>query len=353
MSAVLLSLALLATAHAETKTVVGEGDSGKLACFGRATAAKLAASGAEFNGHEECRALGKGWSPSVTKFPGYSQCTPCGQSGEFRCKVTQAVFECVNMQKENDAKAAKEKAARELAAGEAKRKADLERADATAAALDKKKKADEKATRAHAKAGAADKAPKPAVPGKPVPAGNAIDDAFAKLEKQSGPKSPSKSGGIDDQFGKMEVERAEKERQRVAAEKLKAEQLARRNELVRVCEKDVGEQTSCLQNACGVEPPETVTERDCRLSQGEAGPMHARMEISGEDNYSQSIFAEKGDIIFRQRGYSCDSKEVPNKKHDEWEVCAKAKSSSCARNGLVARSVNECVKQRESVARSR
>jgi hypothetical protein len=138
--AIVLSLVLFSPAYAEIKTVVAQGKTD--VCFARETALDLARTGASNEAHDECWALGKGWSFSGVKFPGYSQCFRCGKSEEFRCAVTQAVFNCVNMDKENAEKAAKKRAEeeklradKELAVKLAKEKEDRERA----ALLQKKK----------------------------------------------------------------------------------------------------------------------------------------------------------------------------------------------------------------------
>lgn len=71
-------------------TEVGKND----ACQTRSVALDLAHRDAVHNAYESCAALGDNWKFDKELFAGYEQCTPCGSSGEYKCKVTQAKFVC-------------------------------------------------------------------------------------------------------------------------------------------------------------------------------------------------------------------------------------------------------------------
>lgn len=82
---------------AATRTVTAEGDS--QTCHARPIAESQARIGAELDGRNECEALGKGWGldTKTPRFAGYLGCTPCTsrwEQGNFRCKVTQAMYNC-------------------------------------------------------------------------------------------------------------------------------------------------------------------------------------------------------------------------------------------------------------------
>lgn len=82
---------------AATRTVTAEGDSEL--CHSRPTAESQARVGAELDARKECEALGEGWGfdKEKVRFAGYLGCTPCTsrwEQGNFRCKVTQAMYNC-------------------------------------------------------------------------------------------------------------------------------------------------------------------------------------------------------------------------------------------------------------------
>ncbi len=112
---------------AETRNVVGEGSSE--ACWlKRETALKIAHTASTNDAHDECRALGPGWRYGKKTFAGYEQCFPCGSSKELRCKVTQSVHTCVNVEAEKES--ARQKDPQEANAGKTKA------ADPAAAAME-------------------------------------------------------------------------------------------------------------------------------------------------------------------------------------------------------------------------
>lgn len=72
---------------------ITEGGSSDM-CHAREIALDLAHTDAFNNAHETCAALGDNWKYDKELFAGYEQCTPCGSSKEYKCKVTQAKFVC-------------------------------------------------------------------------------------------------------------------------------------------------------------------------------------------------------------------------------------------------------------------
>ncbi len=144
LGATLLGALVCNPSFAETKTVVAEGKSDY--CYAREIAQKLARVGAENDAHNECNALGSSWRYTGQAFSGYEQCTACGNSGQFKCTVKQATYKCTSMQKENEEKAAKERAEKAAKAKAAREKADQEKVEQAA----KAKAAKEKAEREHA-----------------------------------------------------------------------------------------------------------------------------------------------------------------------------------------------------------
>jgi hypothetical protein len=81
-------------AIAETASVTA--DSGSAVCLRKEQASKVADSSAINRGRDACRALGSGWRFSKKIASGQEDCTPCNSPNEYRCKVTQASFECIN-----------------------------------------------------------------------------------------------------------------------------------------------------------------------------------------------------------------------------------------------------------------
>lgn len=405
----LLVATVCASAYAETKIVVGEGASD--VCWGtREAALKIARVDANNDAHDECRALGPGWTFSGIKFTGYEQCTQCGKSQEFRCKVTQATYECKNPRKENEekaakaraekeaadkaakgkadrekaereamqklakekadreraekeaaAKAAKEKTDRELAAKKAKEKADKdkadqeraekeaiakaarENADREAAEKRAKDKADkeskDKADRERAdkiakdKEAAKTKAAQAADKKKPATEANPIDDAFARMEAQTGRSSVTKTGNIDDEFEKVERYRSEQERLRIAAAKARQE----REAATQFCESAFKVQEGCVQTACGRKPSETI----CTQSrQDEIPPCVPR--------YPSDCQGSR--IIFPT--YTCIS-TGSNPAYSKWETCTANLGNLCAPKETSARNAGECVEQRLRTSKGR
>lgn len=89
---IIIASTFSAGAFADTRgiTEVGRND----ACQLREVALKLAHTDAVNNANKTCAALGDNWRYDKELFSGYEQCTPCGSSGEYKCKVTQAKFVC-------------------------------------------------------------------------------------------------------------------------------------------------------------------------------------------------------------------------------------------------------------------
>jgi len=359
LSALVLSLvALFSTppAFAETKTVVGQGSTD--VCFSRETALKLAHIGAENDGHKECSALGDSWRYTGNTFAGYEQCFRCGKSEEFKCKVTQAMFQCTSMKKENEEKAAREKAARDAAANAAKEKAAQEKAEREARQKAAKDKADrelaaaakarkDKADREFAARADKDKKDKEAAAHKesqhekPV-AGKSIDDAFATFEKQTGRTPAGKAAKVDTidaEFAKMEESRAEQARQKIAAQRAKE----RRDEAVNFCTQAMKSAETCMAEACGKEPPKMLTRARCAQYADPGEPVRMNAAWKSGDLETGRFIKTQSYIIIPK----CWSEEVgPNEKHAEWEVCTRRMSSQCAGNGKQPTSLDACVSQR-------
>lgn len=104
--------AIVSNTYAATKRVVVEGSSD--ICFRREIALNLAHSTALNHAYSECYSLGKGWAYSKIAIPGYEQCFACKDPQQFICKVTQATYECRNIQQEQEEEAAKKKREKEL-----------------------------------------------------------------------------------------------------------------------------------------------------------------------------------------------------------------------------------------------
>lgn len=381
-------------AFSQTETVVAQGRTD--VCYeSRDMAIRLARVDATNDANRECRALGIGWSYSGMQFAGYEQCFSCKSAG-FKCAVTQAIHICTNPQKEREEKAAKARAEKEAADKAAKAKADeiaaklrvekaaKERAEKEAAAKAAKARAEqiaqkereEKAARERAASEAAAKAARAeqiarkqredavakeradkeaaskaanaaaeqAAKNKARAAEkNSIDDAFARMEKQTGKAPASNVTGIDAAFSKMEVDRVE--RARVAA---------RREGYTRLCEEAISEQQACFVNVCNRMPRETISE--CTSQYHERGPS-AMMRVAGARNRdTQPSFIKVdhggGHIIFGPgfgSGSGCTRREKRNPKYAEWESCTRRAESQCMR-GTSARSVEACVNEKERAA---
>ena len=257
---VVLLLAVCSTpVYAETKTVVTEGATST--CFGtRDFALNLARTAATNDAHEECHALGPGWSYTANQFPGYEQCKSCGSNG-FTCNVKQAVYICTNMQKEREEKAAKARAEKEAKAKEAKDKSEREKAERAVQQKAAKEKAAQERAEQTAKS-AAEQAGKKKLP---AAQSNSIDDAFSKMEKQTGKMPTAKTGNIDAEFEKMAAYRVEQERLRLVALKARQEREARelaqkkqRDEAMQFCQNAIDSANSCLVSACKSEPSKTT-----------------------------------------------------------------------------------------------
>jgi hypothetical protein len=78
---------------AETRSIVTEATTDM--CYGRSQALDLAHTIAKNDADKECRELGGGWKFQKKEFDGYTQCSPCSSSKEFRCTVKQAVYSCI------------------------------------------------------------------------------------------------------------------------------------------------------------------------------------------------------------------------------------------------------------------
>ena len=133
-------------------------------------------------------------------------------------------------EKEKEEKATKGRAEQELLAKQKKgleEKAVRDRAEREIAAKQEKESAAKVAkARAEKDARAKQEERKP-------PERNSIDDAFAKMEKQTGKAPAARAGSIDSEFGKLEAYRAEQERLRIAADKRRPVAQAQEQELKR------------------------------------------------------------------------------------------------------------------------
>jgi hypothetical protein len=327
------------SARAETKVVVVEGSSEM--CYSRAIALPLAVTSATNNGHKECFALEKGvlgnlWSFKGVKFSGYTQCFQCGSGPEVRCTVTQAAYYCVNMDMENQEKAAKARAARDAAQTAAQMKAANEKAG-----RELKQKQDEaKAAEARAKKDLAQQRKldardqlgqeRSAQEVKSAGAG-AIDDAFARLEGRSAPngrgaKAPAdKSEAISNAFAKMETEKAEQERVRMVA----AKQLKAREEAAQFCAEAMKSEKQCLADACKRTPDAEICTDSRRDPNPPCGP---------------------GKICLVIPSYTCYA-TGPNPAFAEWKSCINGAASKCARNGRQADSLEACIQRHVEGAR--
>ncbi len=356
--AVLLMAIFATPVHAETKTVVAQGSTD--VCFStREIALNLARTGASNDAHDECRALGDGWSFTGNKFPGYEQCTSCGSNG-FKCKVTQAVYICTNMQKERAEKAAKEraekeardkeakdkadrvKAERELQRKLAKEKSDREHAEKVAKAKVAKEKANreklERETRQKADKLQAEKEAKVLTDHakekkRPPVENNSIDDAFSKMEKQTGKSPTGKTENIDTEFEKMEAYRVEKERLRLIALKARQEREARElaqkekhDEATQFCKEAIKAENSCFVSACKSEPSKT------------------KCTDSRRDESTSTCPKGQRCLVFPT--YTCYS-TGSNPAYAEWESCTRNMESKCTKNGARLPNIEECTRQRE------
>ena len=79
------------SAYAREEAIVAEGDSGT--CFSKDQAIKLAEIAADLNAKDQCYSQ-DGWRYGRMQFRGYINCKPCGNSGEYKCYVTQASHTC-------------------------------------------------------------------------------------------------------------------------------------------------------------------------------------------------------------------------------------------------------------------
>ncbi|WP_339451608.1 hypothetical protein [Pseudomonas sp. JAI120] len=89
----LITFSLFSVGSFADNRSITEGGSSDM-CHAREIALDLAHTDAFNNAHETCAALGDNWKYDKELFAGYEQCTPCGSSKEYKCKVTQAKFVC-------------------------------------------------------------------------------------------------------------------------------------------------------------------------------------------------------------------------------------------------------------------
>lgn len=343
-------------AFSQTETVVAQGRTD--ACYeDRDMAIRLARVDATNDANRACRALGIGWSYSGMQFAGYEQCFSCNSAG-VKCAVTQAVHICTNPQKEREEKAAKERAEKEAAAKaraaqiaqkDREEKAARERATSEVAAkaaraeqIARKQRKDtvakERADKEAASKAANVAAEQVAKNKARVAEKNSIDDAFAKMEKQTGKGPASNIAGIDAAFSRMEADRVE--RVRVAA---------RREGYTRSCEKAISEQRACFEEMCKRMPEETIT--TCSYSNySDPDPATAMRAFRIPRQDTSARFIKAGNLILPSSG--CSSRQIPNPKYAEWESCTQRAESQCMR-GTSARSVEACVNEKERAVRAK
>lgn len=348
-----LMLATLSAAGAETRDIVAEGTSET--CWGRERAVDQARVHAKNDAHAECRALGKGWSYGSQSFAGYVQCNRCGTSEEFRCTIKQTVHTCVNLQKEQEAAAArqraeqaaqnqaeKDRAAREKAQAaqrdkELKDKADRDRAERDRLTREqadrdriRQRMADgEKAAKAarekavtdpldQAFSERQDKARQPKPAGSST--GDTLDDAFSSRQGSGArPKASAGTGDVLDDALQQRADRlAERERQAVLKSRTEAATAS--------CQAAAKGVDACLQSACGREPAKT----HCTDGTWE----------------STSCKASPGTRCLNIQQYVCRTKE-PNPAHEKWQSCTATSRAQCALPGTV----EDCVRQRLQAAK--
>lgn len=385
-------------AYAEIKTVVVTGESEY--CYARESALNLANIHAKNIAHDECYSLGSDWRYVGNKFPGYSQCFQCGKSDQYKCKVTQAVFACESMKKENEEKAAKARAEKELAVKLAKEKADQERVDQLkkqkeieekaakareekelaaklakekadrekADQLKKQKEIEEKAAKVReekelaAKQAKEMKAPahdsiddafanldKAKGGGKAKPggkaikqggSGNSIEDAFSGMERQTGKVPTAKTGNIDNEFEKVETYRVEQERLRIAALKARLEREAREQEQKARHDEAVQFCTEAMKS-----------EQRCLTDACNNEPRKTICTQSRRDESDESTSTSHSSGGSRYRlvfpTYTCISTSS-NPAYEVWESCTKSMASKCTRSGARPTSHDECVRKKEN-----
>ncbi len=168
-----------------------------------------------------------------------------------------------------------------------------------------------------------------------VTKGNEIDDAFAQMEAQTGRTSTAKKNFAGDEFAKMEAERAEQERIRLAALKAKQEtearelaQRVRHDEAVKYCTASIKTDSDCMKKTCKNEPYKTT----CLKSHTEY-PTY-----SGE--------RKAGTVVLNLGRLVCDEKG-PNPDYEEWKSCANGPGKVCTQNSTKYPNVDECVRSRE------
>lgn len=156
---------------------------------------------------------------------------------------------------------------------------------------------------------------------------SSIDDAFAKMEKQTGKVPAPGVGNINSEFGKLDAYRVEQERLRIAALKAKQErdareleQRGRQAEATQFCSNAMKSTALCTMEACGVKPSEIISQ--CTI------------------------------IRFFPREEMCTAERM-NPKFPEWETCQRSVASKCARNANAPASLEACMRQRESMAQAR
>jgi hypothetical protein len=165
---------------------------------------------------------------------------------------------------------------------------------------------------------------------------DAIDDAFAALDKTAGKATTSnkaitgsKAGSIADGFATMETEMAEQARARVAAAKLRAENEARKrkrqarhDEAVQFCQAALKSSKQCIEDACNGEPSEITC---------------LRMESAGASCNNCIMLP-----VCAQRG--------PNPAYSEWASCARRVAAQCRHDDRLPPTQEACVSQREQAA---
>lgn len=322
-----LGLLWLGLAAAETRNVVAEGTTE--ACFRRDVATGLVRTATRNDAYAECRALGRGWSFGGESFAGYLQCERCGSSDEVRCTIKQAVYTCVNMQKEQAEAAEKQRAEREAKRQAEREKTEQDKAHAEARRQEKQDKADrERAERERRAQEQADRdrirqrladgeeAARAAARKSSGDAGNPLDDAFAARQKKTAPTS---SGNVLDDSLQQRSERLA-ERERVAVLK------ARTDEATASCQAAAKGVDACLRSACGAEPAKT----HCTDSYWDPGSCNAS---------PGSRCITIGRSVCRATG--------PNPAHAQWQACTSAGRAQCEPAG----SVDDCVRQRLRAAK--
>lgn len=264
-------------ANAETKTVVGEGDS--FTCYKREESLKLAHSAADSDGRDACNALGADWRYSRREFAGYEQCRQCGSSKEYICYVTKATYQCTNI--------AKEKAEKLKNQQEQNKSVVMDNANQYVNKqneLLKNQKAPKDLTSKTSDNGKAEKA-RIAKKDKDLGKQNEVDsdDPFAELDKPNA-KQISKQDKLDDAFASLDTTSQYQSSEGVAGDidqsfeeielhKLRKEMIASRiiverennkRDSVKACKQIMQSVDACFNNVSCKRPENEPTENTCK-----------------------------------------------------------------------------------------